>query len=725
MRIYKSLAIILTSVLILAGCGGGGSSTSTATSTSTPPTPAPVTTVVTPVETVTPAETVTTAESDTAQPPQNILEAVSQSTMPVANAPENNPSTINLTGVAAKGVMQNANIVVFDPFTQTEELDDEGEGLLGHGVTNANGEFSISVETTETTGDFLAIAALFEGATMICDAPSGCIGGAAFGEPVALSAEEGGIDALFAIFPKPAPGADAVANLNLFTHMQLLRMLGIALETPRETPEGEEPEPITLEAQHFEPAFNFIVNAFQLEHEPFHTVPFVDVTAPIGSTNQNAVNMALLSAGFLEAGTQSQIARNGEEVIFDDVFDLTIGITILPQIFTVSESDADNNPRLMSLEDIFEAALATAELNTAQNNATSLAIDLLNQQNAAIDALPFGARLESDGTYPDPSVVSVPDPQDLTPESNDPAPDPQPLTTTDTSGNEVCRPNLSPITTDEIVLLSGFEGTAYSSVAVSSLDRDTEVTRVSIEPGETPLYIIASTFEDMVWSIEGDTDRVAGFVAARGQRPGFAGVGVVGLPTEKVDFIDYSCMPFYSSTSTPAATMAQSRFEGIFGRSINHVVSTYTLSSVALPSGQMREPNEQRDIADNGITFNSQPDTAYQTQLLLFKQEGLATVPVNQVVSPGQVQTYDVLPAEAGLAQLLSSGHIEFQENASAGNFQDTYFIHETFPRFPAGLTGAQSVEFILGTGVALPGGDAGHSTIRIEETGECIGVLC
>ena len=250
MRIYKSLAIILTSVLILAGCGGGGSSTSTATSTSTPPTPAPVTTVVTPVETVTPAETVTTAESDTAQPPQNILEAVSQSTMPVANAPENNPSTINLTGVAAKGVMQNANIVVFDPFTQTEELDDEGEGLLGHGVTNANGEFSISVETTETTGDFLAIAALFEGATMICDAHSGCIGGAAFGEPVALSAEEGGIDALFAIFPKPAPGADAVANLNLFTHMQLLRMLGIALETPRETPEGEEPEPITLEAQH-------------------------------------------------------------------------------------------------------------------------------------------------------------------------------------------------------------------------------------------------------------------------------------------------------------------------------------------------------------------------------------------------------------------------------------------------------------------------------------------
>jgi len=228
----------------------------------------------------------------------------------------------------------------------------------------------------------------------------------------------------------------------------------------------------------------------------------------------------------------------------------------------------------------------------------------------------------------------------------------------------------------------------------------------------------------MVWSIEGDTARVAGFVAAKGQRPGFAGVGVVGLPAEKVDFIDYSCMPYYSGTSSPAATMAQTQFEGIFGLSIDHVVSDYTLSSVALPSGEMIGPNERRDRADNGIEFNSQPATANQTQLLRFTQEGLATVPVNQVVAPGEVQTYDVYPAEAGLAQLLSSGHITFQSNSSSQYIQETYFIHETFPRFPAGLTGSHAVRFILGTGVALPGGDAGHSSIRSEETGECIRTL-
>jgi len=294
------------------------------------------------------------------------------------------------------------------------------------------------------------------------------------------------------------------------------------------------------------------MNAFQLEAEPFHTVPFVDVTQPIGSTNQNAVNLALLSAGFLEAGTQSQLELKGEDANFDDVLDLTIGLTLLRQLFTVNERDADNNPRLMSLEDIFEAGLLSAEQNPAQNNATSLAIDLLNEQNAAIDALPFDARLDADGNYPDPRPVTLPDPEDTLPPPQDPEPNPLPPET-DTSGNNSCQPNLSPNESDEVVLLLGYEGTAYSSVAVASLDRETEVTRVRIESGDTPLYIVASSFTDMVWSIEGDTDRVAGFVAAKGQNPGFAGVGVVGLPPEKVDFTDYSCMPYFHGTSSARA----------------------------------------------------------------------------------------------------------------------------------------------------------------------------
>jgi len=100
-----------------------------------------------------------------------------------------------------------------------------------------------------------------------------------------------------------------------------------------------------------------------------------------------------------------------------------------------------------------------------------------------------------------------------------------------------------------------------------------------------------------------------------------------------------------------------------------------------------REENEAAAIAagqnqitaDNGITFNieSQTEFADQTDLFRFTQEGLS------------------------------------------------YFIHETFPRFPAELAGAHSVRFTLGAGVELPGGDIGHSRVFSEETGECILGLC
>ena len=287
-------------------------------------------------------------------------------------------------------------------------------------------------------------------------------------------------------------------------------------------------------------------------------------------------------------------------------------------------------------------------------------------------------------------------------------------------------------------MLSGYEGSANSSVAVTSLNRETDVSRVRIEPGETPLYIIASTYEDMIWSIEGDVNRVAGFVAVNGQFSNFQGVGVVGLPQEKVDFIANGCMPYFTTTSSRAASAAQSKFERIFQRPSDHILSSYTLNSIAIPSGEIISQAARNEIeasaiaagqshvtADNGITFNieSQTEFADKTQLFRFTVEGLATVPLSEVVSLNPVETYDVFPQEAGLVQLLSSGKIEFQGRDNS--YAHSYFIHETFPRFPAGLTGAHSVNFILGNGVEMPSGDIGHSRVYSEDTGECLKGRC
>jgi hypothetical protein len=716
MRHYKSkLGTALTAVFILTGCGGGSSSS--------PNVPEPVT-VIDPAPTPPISSSPANAE---APRPQNILEAVSQAPTLEADRPEASGTAITLSGVAAKGLMSGARIIVFDPLMPPEDIAEEDDLLLGEGITDARGGFSVSVQTTEDTSDYLAIGALFEDATMICDAPSGCIGGAAFGDPASFGASD---QALWAIFPKPAPGEATTANINVFTHLQLYRMLGIAIEAQEAPPAGEESEPITLNVDDFEPAHNFVVNAFKLESELFHTLPYVDATQPIESSNQNAVNMGMLAAGYLEAGTQAEIEKEGDAADPGEVLtNALIGFLFSDYLMVINESDTNNNKRSVSLEDIFDGALKAAELNPAPNNAQSTAIDWLQARSEEIDALPEGWRLNIDGTHPD---VPEEDASSETPDPADPDPvDPDPVEPTTT---DICHPALSPNASNEIVLLSGYEGTAVSSVAVSDLDRETEVTRVRIESGETPLYIIASTYTDMVWSIEGRTDRVAGFIAVKSRNPGTAGAGVVGLPMEKVDFIDHGCMEYFTSPTALTAMRAQTKYERIFDREINHTLSDYTLSSIAIPSGDMIDRDTRAEIerqaiaagqsditADNGIKFSIESQTPFadQTYLFRFTEEGLATVPAINVVSPGTVQTYDVFPHHAGLVQLLSSGHIEYRRA------DNTYFILKTFPRFPAGLTGAQSVKFILGTGVALPGGDPGHSSVLSEETGECLKGRC
>lgn len=729
MREYKSkLGTALTAILILSGCGGS--------STSESPTPEAVT--------LPPAPNEPTAS---APPARNILEAASQKSVPLVKDSESTVAPSPLSGVAAKGVIGGARVIVFDALTPPEDVGEDGAVLLGEGVTNPDGTYSLSLQTTEETSEYLVVGTFFDGATMICDAPSGCFNGVAFGERMTLGESD---EALWAVFPKPVPGEAAIANLNLLTHFQLFRMLGIAYDEQLESEETD--DPITLKAKHYSPAFDFVSNAFGLETEPFHTIPYIDATKPIGSSNQNAINMGLLSAGYLEAGIQAEIASNGEEANFDEVLSESKLLFLLPEIFLpINENDFDKNQRSVSLEDIFEGALKAAELNTSQTNSLSLAIDWLTEQNEVIDTVPYDGRLEADGSYPEERIsIEEPEPEtDPEPEletdpepETDPETDPNPDPHDGTAGNESCRPALSPTATDEIVLLSGYEGTALSSVAVTSLDRETEVTRVRIETGESPLYILAASFTDMVWSIEGDTDRVAGFVAATGQKPpnsaAAGGVGVVGLPNEKVDFIDYECMPRYNDSGSSAIRVVQNRYEGLFKRDIDHLLSAYTLSSVAIPSGDMIDQITRDEIeavaiaagqthieADNGITFNikSQTDYADQTQLFRFTEEGLATVPANQVVSPKLIQTYDVFPAHAGLVQLLSSGHLEYKGRDNS--YVYSYFIHETFPRFPAGLTGAHSVKFVLGTGVEMPSGDVGHSRVYSEETGECLKGAC
>ena len=299
--------------------------------------------------------------------------------------------------------------------------------------------------------------------------------------------------------------------------------------------------------------------------------------------------------------------------------------------------------------------------------------------------------------------------------------------------DEVCRSQLSVPKNAEILLLSGYEGTALSTVTVTDQTRDTEVTQVIIEEGKRPLHIIAGTYTDMIWSIEGDTKRVSGFVARKSRASSGAGAGVMGLPAHKVDFIDSSCMRYFKTEKSQGGILAKSLFERIYERPIDRVVAKYGLDSVSLPSGVMK--GEERRIVRreaekttgakrtelaNGISLSARDNfaAARQTDLYRFFEDGIAYVDASKVVSPTLLSNYGVYPDHAGIAQLIETGHLERLERG-------TYYIHKTFTNFPAGLGGSHSVKFILGKGVQRPGGSAGHSALIDEATGSCIGARC
>jgi hypothetical protein len=97
-----------------------------------------------------------------------------------------------------------------------------------------------------------------------------------------------------------------------------------------------------------------------------------------------------------------------------------------------------------------------------------------------------------------------------------------------------------------------------------------------------------------------------------------------------------------------------------------------------------------------------------------FSPGGVVEIDVKSVVASGKVQPYEVLPKQAGLIQLVKSGALERTKDGF-------YLIKKTFSNFPAGLTSAHGVKFILATGVEMPGSDPRHSTIILQETGECV----
>ncbi|MEM8836598.1 MAG: EF-hand domain-containing protein [Pseudomonadota bacterium] len=283
----------------------------------------------------------------------------------------------------------------------------------------------------------------------------------------------------------------------------------------------------------------------------------------------------------------------------------------------------------------------------------------------------------------------------------------------------------------KVVFLGGYEGSAISSASVAGLNATTTTAALHIEPGDQPLYIFTRTHDPLIWRISGATDRITNFVVQPRKTKEGGGAGVVGLRKSQITFTEPgACVGHFAERDTAKARIARARLSGLLGRSVDTFVGEYTLHEVSLPSGTTKGRKSAR--TDRGVTiqsgnglfrWNDGKLTKLNTgrkgrtaaELQRFYPGGIVEIDHEQVISPKPASSYDVLPQQAGLLQLIKEGAITLTRDGF-------YLIEKDISRFPAGLYGGHSVKFMIAKGVKMPKGSPGHSTVYLEETGQCIG---
>lgn len=302
-------------------------------------------------------------------------------------------------------------------------------------------------------------------------------------------------------------------------------------------------------------------------------------------------------------------------------------------------------------------------------------------------------------------------------------------------------PNCSlpkPKTNNIIYIGAGTTG-RLSSVTTVGQHRLTETATIYIEPGETKLYVIATSHAPMIWNITGATDRIERFVATTGTAPDERpATGVIGLKKEQLHFPSLAtCHIDNSQVSSTKNANTKSIYSRILGKEISAIFTRYIMPLIALPSGAIPKNNassisfqlpngEQGTISVKGFLPShpiysenmSASDNALSPKAMSLLYElrhffpyGIGEINPADVISNGTVEEYSILPTYAGLLQLVKKGHLTF-------NSRGFYYVRKPITHFPAGLDRMGRIKFILGKGVPMPKGDIAFSCVRSEETG-------
>jgi tripartite-type tricarboxylate transporter receptor subunit TctC len=253
-----------------------------------------------------------------------------------------------------------------------------------------------------------------------------------------------------------------------------------------------------------------------------------------------------------------------------------------------------------------------------------------------------------------------------------------------------------PARNEQLIIVDSSTDGMKSPVALSTIDRSTEIRLITIEDGNSPIYLMLMTASPIIYVFDGAVERLSHVTAVQssyGARDPEVMAGIVGIPKGKISFgREAGCFgsAYVWGSKWGSETRKTPGYVWIEG-------ANYFRTSV--PSGK-------QEARPRG-TLPSQPQFSDERRIGELK--------IEDVIAQVPVIPYGVLQSQPGIRQLEQEGYIVKTRRMT---YPDEYKIIREFPRYPLGLSGGDSVQFILGAGLKEPEGDLGHSCIRSETTG-------
>ncbi len=251
---------------------------------------------------------------------------------------EDNASAITLNGQVSKGLVTNTDIRLFsvDSFAL---ITDGLREIIDPVEIDETGTYNFTILPSTDLEELLRFEVEGDGADMICDAPRGC-NEYAFGE---IFEVEDDLD-LRALIEVPQLGETRTANVNILTTLATKRagqLNAFRRVSPENLRDGRED----------------VASVLGITEQDFSTLPFVDVTVPIVSRDEDAVRAAMIGGGVLGAAFLHSDPDDDEDYLeeLDDFID-EFGDR---EVFCLDRPEQNT----MSVEDIMSQALEIAEIN--------------------------------------------------------------------------------------------------------------------------------------------------------------------------------------------------------------------------------------------------------------------------------------------------------------------------------------------------------------------------